>query len=85
MNGTILYSTCSLSPIQNEGVVNSVLQSYESNTRFRLQIESLNHLKINFQYFFSFYEHCKLGMLIIPEISRNYGPFYLCKISKLPK
>ncbi len=71
--------------MQNEGVVNNVLQTYESNKEFRLEIQNLDYLKTNFNYFMNFSSVCKQGLLVTPEINRNYGPFYLCKILKLPK
>lgn len=71
--------------MQNEGVINGVLESYEANQKFRLRVESLDYLKTNLSYFFWFSDQCKVGLLVQPEIYKNYGPFYLCKISKLPK
>lgn len=81
-NGTIVYSTCSLSPIQNEGVVNSVLDHFANETKFKLEIESVDLLKRYFQYFFKFSNTCKMGLLVAPDIKSNFGPFYLCKIKK---
>ncbi|RNA26192.1 5-methylcytosine rRNA methyltransferase NSUN4 isoform X1 [Brachionus plicatilis] len=54
LNGTIVYSTCSLSPIQNEGVVNTVLNFFEAESKFYLKIEPLDYLKNYFDYFFTF-------------------------------
>lgn len=85
MNGTIVYSTCSLSPIQNEGVVNTVLNFFEAESKFYLKIEPLDYLKNYFDYFFTFSNACKIGLLVSPDIKKNFGPFYLCKISKIPK
>ena len=71
--------------MQNEGVVMNVLQSYESSKEFRLEVQSLEYLKTNLSYFMTFSNTCKHGLLVTPDINKNYGPFYLCKISKLPK
>lgn len=84
-NGTIVYSTCSLSPVQNEGVVNTVLRTFENNHNFKLRVEPLEHLKLNLGYFFTFSQVCKLGMVVSPDIYKNFGPFYVCKLTKLPK
>ena len=85
VNGTIIYSTCSLSPIQNEGVVNSALNMFENHPEFKLRVEPVEHLKLNLSYFFSFSKTCNLGLIVTPNITKNFGPFYLCKLSKLPK
>lgn len=84
INGTIVYSTCSLSPIQNEGVVNAVLNSFEDQ-KFSLRVEPMEEYKKYFEYFFQFSPSCKNGLLVSPDIKKNFGPFYLCKISKIPK
>ncbi|CAF0892571.1 unnamed protein product [Brachionus calyciflorus] len=84
-NGTIIYSTCSLSPIQNEGVVNAVMNSFDGHSKFTLKIEPLDYLKDYFEYFLKFSSSCKTGLLVSPDIKKNFGPFYLCKISKLSK
>ena len=85
LNGSIVYSTCSLSPMQNEGVVNSVLAQFQNNSQFKLVVEPLEYLKLNLAYFFEFSKACKLGLIVTPSVSKNFGPFYLCKLSKLPK
>lgn len=85
IGGTIVYSTCSLSPIQNEGVVNLVLNSFEGNPDFSLEIENLDYMKEYFSYFYTFSSHCKLGLIVAPDINKNFGPFYLCKIKKVSR
>lgn len=85
MNGTIVYSTCSLSPMQNEGVVSNVLNMFKENTEFSLTVEPLDYLKHYFEYFFTFSAHCKQGLIVAPDIKKNFGPFYLCKLKKSAK
>ena len=72
-----------MSPIQNEGVINSVLNSYGHNSKFKLEIESLEYIKFSLDYFFTFSNSCKLGILVTPDINKNFGPFYVCKINKI--
>ena len=87
MNGTIIYSTCSLSPIQNEGVVNTVVRAVDEDytLKYKLRIEPLDHIKASFGYFFDFSATCKHGMLVLPTINKNFGPFFLCKLTKIPR
>lgn len=81
-NGTVVYSTCSLSPIQNEGVVKTVLDLFDKEGQFKVEAEPLDYFKDYFDYFFQFSKSCKLGLLVAPDIKKNFGPFYLCKINK---
>lgn len=82
-----MYSTCSLSPIQNEGVVNTVVNELNElrNSNFKLEIANLDYLKHNLDYFYTFSKSCSKGLLVAPEITKNFGPFYLCKINKICK
>ncbi len=84
MGGTIVYSTCSLSPIQNEAVVNTVVDMFAS-ADFTLVAEDLSGMRAFFDYFYAFSAHCKLGLLVAPHIKKNFGPFYLCKLRKIAK
>jgi 16S rRNA C967 or C1407 C5-methylase (RsmB/RsmF family) len=84
-NGTIVYSTCSLSPVQNEGVVNTVLDMFANDAHFTLVVQDLTRMKHFFEYFYSFSNHCQLGLVVAPHIQKNFGPFYLCKLKKIPK
>ena len=85
INGSIVYSTCSLSPMQNEGVVNSVLDSIGDNKTFKITVECLEHIKYSLDYFFSFANNCSKGLLVTPQIEKNFGPFYVCKLNKVSK
>lgn len=85
-SGTVVYSTCSLSPIQNEGVVNTVLSAFDSpKYDFKLSVEPLDAFKSQFSYFYKFSSTCKTGLLVVPDIGRNFGPLFICKIRKLPR
>jgi len=88
INGSIVYSTCSLSPIQNEGVITTVLRSFDESSSkldYKLELDCLEHIKFSLDYFFTFSPSCKQGILVTPEINKNFGPFYLCKINKISK
>lgn len=85
IGGTIVYSTCSLSPIQNEGIINQVKDYFQNKKDFMVKVEQLDYLKTIFKYFFNFSNACKTGAMIVPSIQKNFGPIYLCKISKLSR
>ena len=71
-----------MSPIQNEGVINGAKQHFKNEHQFKLEIVSLEHIKTNLSYFFSFSQLCKTGILVLPEICKNFGPLYICKLKK---
>ena len=70
--------------MQNEGVVNTVLNRFQEQPEFKLVAEPLEYLKMNLSYFFDFSKFCKLGLIVTPNITKNFGPFYLCKLKKIP-
>ncbi len=49
----------------------NVLQTYESNKEFRLEVQSLEYLKTNLNYFMTFSNTCKHGLLVTPEINKE--------------
>ncbi len=75
----------SLFKVQNEGVVNTVLRAFENNRNFDLKVEPLEDIKLNLEYFFKFSNVCKMGLVVSPDVNKNFGPFYLCKLTKLAK
>lgn len=74
-----------VSPIQNEGVINPVLMAFENETGFKLAVEPLDQIKSSLSYFFDFSSSTNLGLVVTPTIQKNFGPFYVCKLRKLPK
>lgn len=85
LNGSVVYSTCSLSPLQNEGVVNTVMTNFANSNEFTLIVDDLSEMKRELTHFFGFASNCKLGLLVAPQIQKNFGPFYLCRLRKLSK
>ncbi|XP_046918583.2 5-methylcytosine rRNA methyltransferase l(2)10685 [Dermatophagoides farinae] len=81
IGGTVVYSTCSLSPIQNDGVVHMALkrlQQQQPMLEFSIVDlkESLRPFRTMFQFDFQF----KYGTQVLPNICTNFGPMYFCKI-----
>lgn len=86
--GCLVYTTSTLSPNQNDEVVETALrrlhQDPEVDSEFAVcDLESLAT---------DFYEakilrfargQCKYGQLVIPFLPNNYGPVYTCKLKRL--
>ncbi|CAF1314407.1 unnamed protein product, partial [Adineta steineri] len=96
--GIVVYSTCTLAPIQNEGVVERAIEnlalssSSSSNKKHRkhkhndpitCEIISTQSLEKHYAYFFEFHSKIRYGSLVLPHISNNFGPLYFCKIRRI--
>ncbi|VDK21829.1 unnamed protein product [Anisakis simplex] len=83
--GSVVYSTCSLSPIQNEVVVENAVAI--ARERFgieavELTLEQLRGHLISTS-LFRFCENIRRGLLVIPFLPSNFGPMYVCKLKRL--
>ena len=94
--GIVVYSTCTLAPIQNEGVVERAIENLASPSRTKKQqrqqqgsppiqceIVSTQSLEKHYAYFFEFHAKARYGSLVLPHISNNFGPLYFCKIRRI--
>uniref|UniRef100_A0A8C3QWT9 5-cytosine rRNA methyltransferase NSUN4 n=1 Tax=Cyanoderma ruficeps TaxID=181631 RepID=A0A8C3QWT9_9PASS len=79
----LVYSTCSLSPLQNECVVERALDIAEAQFNIRIHVEDLSHFQTLFQDTFSFFSECRLGELVLPHLTANFGPMYFCKLRRM--
>lgn len=80
--GEVVYSTCSLSPLQNEHVVERAIDIAETQFNITVHVEDLSHFRMLFQDTFCFFSGCRLGELVLPHLTANFGPMYFCKLRR---
>ncbi|KAK2152584.1 hypothetical protein NP493_2441g00000 [Ridgeia piscesae] len=80
--GSIVYSTCTLSPPQNDGVVQAALELLWQQTNIDIVVQDTGHLADTFSNTFNFYK-CRFGQLVLPNLTANFGPMYFCKLKRL--
>lgn len=82
--GSLMYSTCSLSPVQNDGVVHMALQKAFNEHGLTFVIKDLSYLVQLFGdiYRFEFSKGLKYGQMVLPYLPANFGPMYFSKITR---
>ncbi|KAL2772624.1 5-methylcytosine rRNA methyltransferase NSUN4 isoform a [Daubentonia madagascariensis] len=81
--GHVVYSTCSLSHLQNEYVVQGTIELLANQYSIEVQVEDLTHFRRLFMDTFCFFPSCQVGELVIPNLMANFGPMYFCKMRRL--
>ncbi|KAG5323009.1 NSUN4 methyltransferase, partial [Acromyrmex heyeri] len=81
VGGTVVYSTCSLSPIQNDGVVGMALKKVWEETNFIMIVKDMSEALSPLKCLYKFGNFgLKYGHIAIPTLQNNWGPMYFCKI-----
>ena len=82
--GSLVYSTCSLSPVQNDGVVHMALQKVFNEHGLTFTIKDLSNVISLFSdiYKFEYSKSLKYGQMALPYLPANFGPMYFCKITR---
>ncbi|XP_062479014.1 5-methylcytosine rRNA methyltransferase NSUN4 [Pezoporus occidentalis] len=81
--GKVVYSTCSLSSLQNECVIERAVDIAETQFNISVHVEDLSHFRTLFQDTFSFFSDCRLGELVLPHLTANFGPMYFCRLHRV--
>ncbi|XP_043820581.1 5-methylcytosine rRNA methyltransferase NSUN4 [Dromiciops gliroides] len=81
--GVAVYSTCTLSHLQNEYVVGGAIDILANQYQTDVQVEDLSCFRHLFQDTFSFFPSCRMGELVLPVLWANFGPMYFCRLRRL--
>lgn len=81
VGGTVVYSTCSLSPVQNDGVVGMALKKVWEETNSIMVVKDMRKSLAPLRCLYEFGKFgLKYGHIAIPTLDNNWGPMYFCKI-----
>ncbi|CAG9838689.1 unnamed protein product [Diabrotica balteata] len=85
IGGVVVYSTCSLSPIQNDGVVHMTLKQIWEETNMEIAVKDLSPALLQTRRVYKYADKnlLRYGHLVIPQMNQNYGPMYFCKLKKI--
>ncbi|KAL6426673.1 hypothetical protein ACFW04_009211 [Cataglyphis niger] len=84
VGGTVVYSTCSLSPIQNDGVVGMALKKAWEDTNSIMVVKDMSEALKPLQCLYKFHDFAlKYGHIVVPTLGNNWGPMYFCKIVRI--
>ncbi|KAL3069110.1 hypothetical protein niasHT_034340 [Heterodera trifolii] len=82
VGGSVVYSTCTLSPTQNEMVVENACALARTHYGIKAVERSLKKMenRLTNTGLFQFSADCRRGSLLLPTLLSNFGPTYVCKI-----
>lgn len=82
--GDLVYSTCTLSPVENDGVVQKAFTQLQvENHPAKFAVVNLKEAFRPFRGLFKFNTRFKYGQQVLPDVCSNFGPMYICKIKRL--
>ena len=84
--GSLVYSTCTLSPVQNDGVVHRVLTQLWEETSLNFVVRQLDTAVKPFRFLCKIHgtkEGLRYGQMVVPFLPANFGPMYFCKIDRV--
>lgn len=80
--GIVVYSTCSMSPLENDGVVDEVLSKCSENSYLKIEVVNSQFTNHALTEMFD-YRTTKNGVLVLPSKAKNWGPMYFCKLQRI--
>lgn len=80
--GIAVYSSCSMSPLENDGVVDEVLLKCSENSHLKIGVVNSQFTNHALAEMFN-YRTTKNGVLVLPSKTKNWGPIYVCKLQRL--
>ncbi|CAI2738812.1 unnamed protein product, partial [Dicrocoelium dendriticum] len=91
--GSVVYSTCTLSPAQNQAIIETCLTKSNSQATFSpVDLTPLIHMFTMAQpalglsvlpIHVNSLTSAPIGLLVVPRISANYGPTFVCKLRRV--
>lgn len=82
--GSVVYSTCTLSPIENDGVVQrALIQLREEDYPHKFAVVNLKEAFRPLRGLFRFNTKFMYGQQVLPSVCSNFGPMYISKIKRL--
>ncbi|KAL3092994.1 hypothetical protein niasHS_004596 [Heterodera schachtii] len=85
VGGSVVYSTCTLSPTQNEMVVENACALARTHYGIKAVERSLKKMenRLTNTGLFQFSAACRRGSLLLPSLLSNFGPTYVCKVTRI--
>ncbi|XP_052403515.1 5-methylcytosine rRNA methyltransferase NSUN4 [Carassius gibelio] len=81
--GNVVYSTCSLSQLQNECVVQQAISLAQQELGIIVHVQDLKWFAQYFSDTFHFAPQLSVGELVLPHLCANFGPIYMCKLQRM--
>ncbi|EFO22986.2 hypothetical protein LOAG_05500 [Loa loa] len=83
VGGSVVYSTCALSPVQNDGVIENGVAIADEYFGIKAVELSLSQMVSHFKNIYRFSDKPRRGLLILPFLPSNCGPMYVCKLQRI--
>ncbi|XP_062384947.1 5-methylcytosine rRNA methyltransferase NSUN4 [Sardina pilchardus] len=81
--GEVVYSTCTLSQLQNQCVVEQAVSLANQELGITAEIIDLQPFTTLFKDTFHFAPDLNVGVMVLPHLVANFGPIYFCKLRRL--
>lgn len=89
MGGHIVYSTCTMTPLENDEVISNVINVLNKHSRSSTENIPVHKLVVNRpELSYTLADNfnilaTKFGYLVFPSLSKNWGPIYFCRLTKV--